>query len=145
MTLDVKRAYDHSRRMELVRVSVGNDGAFGVLIHSNYPFAVTLEPTYTERRHIKIPPGRWKCRKSFFHRGGYRTFEVEVPNHSRILFHRGNVEPDTDGCILVAKSFGWLRGRAAILDSRKGFAEFLGLTKDWPDFDLFVFERRWKG
>jgi len=128
-------------RFELIRVAVLPEGAFGVLKHQGVPFAVTLEHTYSEdsRLSTKIPTGRWHCTPTWFNRGCYKTFELLVPGHSRLLFHRGNLEVDSDGCILVAEQFGLLQGTPGVLSSSNGFAEFMQLAEG-QQFDLEVRE-----
>lgn len=47
-----------------------------------------------------------------------------VPNFSRILWHWGNDDLDTDGCYLVGCVFGKSkRGRDGVLNSRKKYTE----------------------
>lgn len=126
----------------LIRVAILPEGAFGVLKHAGMPFAVTLERTYPfagGRQMTKIPAGRHRCIPTWFNRGAYRTFEIIVEGHSRLLFHRGNLEADADGCVLVAESFGLLASQPGILDSSNGFAEFLRLAGAHA-FDLEVRE-----
>lgn len=126
----------------LIRVAILPEGAFGVLKHAGMPFAVTLEHTYPlagSRLMTKIPPGRHRCIPTWFQRGAYRTFEVIVEGHSRLLFHRGNTGADSDGCILVAESYGLLDAQSGILDSTNGFAEFMRLAGAHA-FDLQVSE-----
>ena len=132
---------------ELHRVAIRHEGAFGVLLHDGLPFAVTLERTYDEldergRSSPKIPLGVYRCRRDFFHRGGYITYEIRVPGHSRLLFHRGNTEKDSEGCVLVAESFGELGREPAILESVMGFAEFMRRASSvGVEWDLAVTER----
>ncbi len=128
----------------LVRVAVLPEGAFGVLKHAGLPFAVTLEHTYPlagNLQIVKVPLGRHRCIPTWFQRGAYRTFEVLVEGHSRLLFHRGNLEADADGCVLVAESFDLLRGQPGILSSSNGFAEFMRRAGSHA-FDLDVVEVR---
>lgn len=129
---------------DLVRVSPKNPaGAFGVLLQGEHPFAVTLERTFDWEgriRLIKIPSGAWQCRRTYFYRGGYDTYEVPVPGHSRLLFHKGNVEDDSEGCILVAQRYGVLDGQPAILASKQGFADFMLRTAGRVEFTLNVRE-----
>jgi hypothetical protein len=121
-------ASERAPNLELVRVRVAPAGAFGVLVAEHHPIAVTLEPTWAlpdapAVQSVKIPVGRYLCRRSWFHRGAYETFEVVVPGHSRLLFHRGNVEEDSEGCILVGRRFNPEAPR--ILESVLGFADFM--------------------
>jgi hypothetical protein len=113
----------------LVRVAVVEAGAFGVLLNAidGIPFAVTLERTYSSERgpYTKIPQGRFDCGLTRYHRGGYETFEIFVEGHSRLLFHCGNVEAHSEGCVLVGESFELINAAAGIAGSRKGFEEFM--------------------
>lgn len=113
----------------LARVAILPAGAFGVLFHELVPFAVTLEHTY-ESLGMKVPEGSYDCERTLFHRGGYPTYEIPVPGHTRILFHRGNVEDDVDGCVAVAKSWGVFGGKPGVASSRQGFSEFMALCED---------------
>jgi len=122
------------KKLDLVRVAVRPEGAFGVLLDNGLPFAVTLEWTGPDLK-TKIPDGTFSCVKTTYYGGGYTTFEVmNVPGHSRILFHKGNYEKDTEGCILVADAFNgsWISG------SRQGFAKLMGRVGDRMTFDLVV-------
>lgn len=136
--------------LELVRVSVREDGAFGVLQalqvpagQPGIPFALTCEHTYplpdTARgQFLKIPAGLHRCSRSYFHRGRHETFEIHVDGHERILFHKGNTEDDVDGCVLVGRRFGLLHGRPAILESLEGFREFMAWAGRRSAFELLV-------
>lgn len=109
---------------ELVRVAVREEGAFGVLKYLGLPFALTLERTLTGGQ-VVIPPGDCECRRTRYHKGGYETFEVPVAGHNRVLFHVGNVEDDSAGCILVGLQFGQVQGRPGVQLSRLGFQQFM--------------------
>lgn len=110
----------------LIRVSHNEDGVFGVLIHRLKPFAVTLEPEDKgNQKNIScIPEGMYYCKPVNSPKFGWTYEVVDVPNRSNILFHKGNREGDTEGCILVGESFGELDGKTAILDSKGGYNEF---------------------
>jgi len=125
---------------ELLRVAHKPQGVAGVLKCHGWPFAVTLEHSY-EGDRPKIPTGLWRCKRTWFNRGSYPTYEVmAVPGHSRLLFHRGNTEEDSDGCILVAESFGLLNGTPGILSSSNGFAEFMQMAAARQEFWMLVRE-----
>ena len=104
-----------------------------------------------QRNISRIPEGRYRCERTWYNRGGYETFEVtNVPGRSHILIHRGNTEEDSEGCILLGKSFGALvvddedTGRPtrklAILRSREAFREFMYAMDGVNAFDLEVID-----
>lgn len=123
---------------ELKRVAVLNDGAFGVLMHNGIPFAVTLERTYEPGNTIKIGSGFHECNRSRYNKGGYDTFEVTVPGHERILFHKGNTELHAEGCILVAESFSTFGDKPGVAMSAEGFTEFMRRANGIDSFTLEV-------
>lgn len=123
---------------ELRRVAVREDGCFSAFLCHGRPFAVTNERTFENLRVVVGMDVVRKCRRTTYHRGGYETFEIEVPGHSRVLFHRGNKEGDSEGCVLVAESFSTIDGQTIIGDSKNGFAEFMELARSLKEFDLYV-------
>jgi len=136
--------------MELKRISQNESHpTFGVLLNRGLPFAVTLErPWRQNRRGIScIPSGTYRCvRCSASPDYGFRdspnfgnTFQVyNVPERSKILFHKGNVNQDTHGCIIVGEQYDYLQGENAVLSSRKGFEEFLKITQHVDEFFLEI-------
>ena len=139
----VKAAGDQQADLELVRVSIQPEGCFGVLLVAGLPLGpVNCERTYPLAesaprgpQFVKIPPGRYRCVRSYFHGGGYDSYEVTgVSGHARLLFHIANEEQDLDGCIGVGQRFS----RFAIRESRLGFAQFMQLMGGRQSFELLV-------
>jgi hypothetical protein len=133
--------------LELVRVSIAPEGAFGVILVDLIPTGVvTLERTYPVAesaprgaQFVKIPPGFYRCVRTAYMRGGYDSYEVTgVAGHSRLLFHAGNDELNSEGCILVGQRFGLLNGQPAVLSSQLGFGEFIRLAAGRAVFGLLV-------
>lgn len=126
-------------KYSLIRVSYTKYGTFGVLLEEDIPFAVTLErPWEDNRRNVScIPLGVYTCKRIISPKFG-DTFEVlNVPGRSHILFHKGNLNEDTHGCILVGEYFDPLYGKPAILASGKAFWEFMERTTKSKD-DLAI-------
>jgi len=128
--------------LTLLRISSSDEGTFGVLRELAIPFAVTLEPPWTnnERRVSCIPPGRYTCQRVQSPKFG-ETFEVTgVPGRSHILFHAGNSHADTEGCILVAEEFGGTTALPVISSSRRGYGEFMQKLSGHDTFTLDILD-----
>ena len=111
----------------LKRISNTVHGTFGVLLDGAIPFAVTLEPPWLDNKPEKscIPIGLYECERVLSPKFG-NTFEIiEVEGRTNILFHKGNVEENTFGCVLLGEMFETLNGKTAILKSGKGYGEFM--------------------
>jgi|WetSurMetagenome_2_1015567.scaffolds.fasta_scaffold19367_8 hypothetical protein len=125
--------------INLVRVSIIDPGAFGVMINAKtgVPFALTIERTF-ENNLLIIPPGLHRCFKSYYHHGNYTVYEIEVSGHSNVYIHKGNIETDFKGCVGVGESFGFLNRKPAILQSGVAFDELMNLLGDVPEFGLNI-------
>lgn len=142
-------------RLTLQRLVVEDFGALGVLKTSTANgeperiLTCTLERTYRtaadagvaqryERpagpQFVKVQHGLWTCQRSWFARGGYRTFEVMAPGHSQIKFHKGAIEEHSEGCILLGMAFT----PSGISLSTDALARFLHYTLGFPSFLLEV-------
>lgn len=129
--------------MKLLRVTPKNPVAvYGVLMQGQIPFAVTIERPWKNNAKGEscIPPGRYTCKRVNSPKFG-NTFEVTgVPGRSAILFHRGNLEDDSHGCILIGESFNPVLGRPGITASKEGFAEFLNILQHVNEFTIDIEE-----
>lgn len=123
-------------RLELKTVAVRDDGCFSVLLWDGRPFAVSVERTFGEEP--VIGNGKYLCKRDFYNKGGYVTYEIQVEGHDRVLFHKGNVEKDSEACVLIAESFGLLGDATAVLDSAHGFTEFMSLANGIDSFGMEV-------
>ena len=126
----------------LKRIARNDYATFGVLIKDNTPFAVTLEKVWRRNQAdiSCIPIGEYTCKRVTSPKFGV-TFEVmDVIGRSHILFHAGNTEKDTAGCILIGEEYGQINKKGVILNSRKGFDEFLNILNDMDEFKLIITE-----
>ena len=118
-------------------------GTSGVLLDTTglVPFCVTLElPWRSNKPNVScIPAQEYTCKKTDSSRFG-ETYEVmDVFQRTHILFHKGNLDDDTKGCILLGESFGVLREEPAVLQSRDAFTEFKDIVlKDNNEFRLEI-------
>ena len=85
-----------------------------------------------------IPAGEYHCERVNSPRFG-NTFQIlEVPDRTHILFHWGNYEKDTLGCILLG--LYPLPERDMIARSRKAFGQFIKHTELISSFNLTIRE-----
>ena len=130
--------------LALDRNEWSKDGIFGRLLDENgQEIAVTCEHAYSDGSDAwasKIPPGLYQCVKGMHRLHGhtldFETFEIiGVHGHSGLLFHCGNTNEDSEGCVLL----GLTRTDKMILSSRMAFDRFMLKQKGVTSFTLVVF------
>jgi len=133
--------------LTLKRTDHREDGIFGVLLDDKgNQIAVTLEHSYDSMNGdgsytSKIPNGTYTCIRGehclHINSPKFSTFEITgVKGHSGILFHKGNVNIDSNGCVLLGKAYG---GEPRMLyNSRITFDKFLLLQDGVNSFILTV-------
>lgn len=136
--------------LTLKRLNFGHDGILSVLSDaSGAPIASTLEHAYpidyTGLTYApKIPPGVYSCSRGAHRLHGmsedFETFEVcGVAGHKGILFHWGNFNRDSEGCILVGTGFSQSdKGEAMVINSRKAFVGLMLYLNGLDHFTLTV-------
>jgi len=143
INLEPEKASPESIKMNLRRTRATLDGIFGELRKEDGSFvAYTLEHSFDEKP--KIAKGIYTCI-----RGPHRlhnmtedfiTFEIEnVPNFqgksvSGCLFHWGNYNKDSDGCVLL----GSTQMPTMIGNSRATWADFMKMLDGVNSFQLTI-------
>lgn len=128
------------KHFRLIRVAYIADGTFGVLLDEGVPFCLTLEREWNDNKRGEscIPAGTYICRRVQSPKFG-DTFEVcDVPGRSHILFHIGNIEDDSHGCILTGEMYEKYKGKIAVLASGRGYKEFKERTHFLMEFELEI-------
>ena len=124
------------------RTHFRNDGTFGVLAIDGLPICLTLERQWLDNRKGEscIPAGCYIAARVQSPKFG-NTFEVlDVTGRSKILFHGGNIDDDSHGCILLGEQFNiWSDGTCSIASSKVAVAEFLQRTTKVNEFELEIF------
>jgi hypothetical protein len=128
----------------LNRTSAGIAGVFGQLLQDDGSWiAYTLEHAYDlgDTFEPKIPDGTFACIRGMHQLQGlselsdpFETFEIEVPGHSGLLFHTGNVNSDSAGCVLVGTELSNYR----LINSAKAFNTFMAGLEGIAIFQLTV-------
>lgn len=112
----------------LQRLVGGDGGVFGVIIKDGRPMFTTLEPPWKNNQQDVscIPPGTYKCKKSFSNKFQRALFElVDVPDREVVKIHVGNSIRDTEGCILLGMSYSL--SDYAIINSKLAFDNFMSI------------------
>lgn len=130
--------------VELIRLEEHTDwGTIGVLKINKKVFCMTLEPADRENATnvSSIPTQQYQCQRYVSNKFG-ETFQVmNVPDRSYILFHKGNIDDHTQGCILLGETVGKLAsGDRAVLNSGRTFAQFLKVMEPHVGFHLTITE-----
>lgn len=129
------------RALYLVRTTYTDIGTFGVLHDfDKTPICLILErPWKNNQRGIScIPCGTYICKRINSPKFG-ETFQVtNVKGRTAILFHVGNLQTDTHGCLVTGDSFNPLYGQSAVLGSRKAFNKFMNILNPDDYFNLEI-------
>ena len=115
------------KQVRITRVATNaTEGTFGVLTVDGMPFCVTLEPYSNDNQSNVscIPAQQYMCKpySSAKYNNVYQV--MNVPGRSSILFHSGNTDNHTEGCIILASYYGKLNGDWAALNSGTTFNKF---------------------
>jgi len=129
--------------MTLKRYAWRPNGVFSnLLLNDDSQFCVTLEHAYLGEDGgvtAKIPSGTYTCKRSMHELHGmtepFETFQImDVPGHDNILFHWGNFNKDSEGCVLLGRK----DMIDMITDSRAMFSSFMKLHEGEDSFALTV-------
>lgn len=114
---------------KVVRLEQTHEGALGAMLLNDHYFCSTIEPDNGDPERFQIPEGIYYCKP--FHGTRFpNTFEIVVPNHTALLFHAGNTEKDTTGCVVVGQYPAKLMGDRAVLNSGVTFEKFMSHLKN---------------
>ena len=127
----------------ITRKKKGADGMFSTMTSVDGSFScVTLEHAYEDGKggfEPKIPPGTYQCQRGMhqlLHMDEpIETFELfGVEGHDRLLFHVGNYDHDSHGCILLGRAIV----NDMITDSRATFQKFMELQEGVDEFPVLI-------
>jgi hypothetical protein len=128
--------------LTLIRRQYREDGIFSQLTGLSSPM-LTLERSYNLKS--KIPIGTYRCVKGMHRlknmKNPFETFQVmNVPKCTGILFHVGNYNRDSEGCILLGENLGISNGALMLTRSRIAFHRFMKELSGVKEFTLHVIE-----
>lgn len=107
--------------LTLTRKSSGPDGTLGELAVNGERLFFTMEPDEDRAQHPAIPVGTYQVVVSYSVRfKRMLPVVLNVPGRLGIRFHPGNLQSETDGCILL----GMAQTKTAVLRSREACEAF---------------------
>lgn len=128
---------------KLVRKEFRADGIFSELYNDKGELiAHTLEHSYDNLP--KIPNGTWTCIRGLHRLHGmtedFITFEITgIAGHSDLLFHWGNFNKDSEGCVLVGQAeAAQADGSHMVTASRPTFQKFMDGLNGNNQFQVIV-------
>lgn len=132
--------------LTLVRQQWRADGIFGTLFYDDGEFlSYTLEHSYSDRSRFaaKIPEGVYTCKRGIHQlangKKSFETFEItSIPGHSGIIFHVGNFNDDSTGCVLLGLDIGTIGEQQVMTNSRGAFAKLMAIQVGVDEFTLTV-------
>ena len=119
----------------------GTIPTFGVLLREDgIPFALALErPWLDNQRSVScIPAGTYRAIRHVSPRFGETFWIQDVPGRSEILFHKGNIDDDSHGCVLVGEQFDPVKGEDGIVASAQGFEQFMAQQAGKDEFTIEI-------
>ena len=135
---------------QLVTDDYRADGIFSTLFNDNASFCRTLEHAYEDAEgnwYPKLKRGAtYKCVRGMhtlehYNQGRpFECFEITgVPGHTGILLHVGNLNRDSDGCVLLGNKVVTLNSQQWMVQrSQDTFSKFMSLLDGIDEFDLEV-------
>lgn len=124
--------------LTLQRTELEPDGIFSELRDERGNLvATTVEHSY--ECTPKLPPGVYVCKRGMHRLEGmtepFETFEITgVVGHTNILFHVGNTQDDSHGCVCLGSE----RIGKMVAQSRVTFVKFMELQAGLDSFSLTV-------
>lgn len=131
----------------LTRLHYLKDGIFSKLVSEDQSLTFyTVEHAYETPEATwrpKIPPGQFRCVRGLHRLEGmtqdFQTFEITgVEGHVNLLFHVGNTNSDSSGCVCVGKDLRLLAPPPMVTQSKESFARFMSTQDEVDEFILTV-------
>ncbi len=128
--------------LKLNRREYRDDGIFSELTNAHGDIlAHTVEHSY--KNLPKLYVGTFKCKRGThqLHTGPkFETFEITgVNGHTNILFHKGNWQSDSEGCVLLGEGIAHSSKGQMVTNSTVTFKHFMSLLDGVDEFTLVVY------
>lgn len=132
------------KKLTLKRDLFRDDGIFSTLLDGDKVIAHTCEHSYDKKP--KLFNGTFTCVRGPHRLHGmtadFSTFEIMgVTGHTGVLWHWGNFNKDSDGCVLLGEDMVIEKspnGVAMVTNSKATFAKFMEMFVGVDQFELEV-------
>lgn len=137
------------RVVTLLRVRENKWGTFGVLIDEEeseqLPICLTLERRWLNNQTnlSSIPLGEYACVRHESPTFG-ETFLIKIESRPNILFHWGNFQENSLGCVILAEKYDKVFNKKSglfewgVAESKDAFNEFMARLNGKDSFKLLV-------
>lgn len=141
MKLSLERLYSCDKGIFSILRNSADALLFYTLEHAYPQKVMNIATIPEETEHLpKLPKGIYTCKRGVHqteHLAPFETFEVaDVPGHTGILFHVGNRNEDSDGCVLLG--MGCNNEERCLTHSRIAFSKFMSTLEGQDTFTLEV-------
>lgn len=129
--------------VEILRREETDRGTIGVLSVNKKVIGFTLEEAdrLNKQNVSSIPAQQYTMKRRWSNRFKLETFEVKnVTGRSAILFHPGNTDADTEGCILPGLEVGSPFSLPRVRQSRGCFERFMKVLEGHDEATLTIVE-----
>lgn len=104
-----------------------------------YEIDLTYSPKFSKTYFSDISSNISLTKNARFNNEHLLITLLNVPNFSRVLWHWGNTDLDSSGCYIVGSSFGVVKCRRGVVESRKKYVEI------YPIIACMIIENKNKG
>lgn len=135
------------KRFTLIRRWFDADRTIGELRFEGAQICFTMEPGASDTDHSRVPAGFYHCvehngtkfRDTWALIGAKVSHQIEqgVPRYA-VLFHGGNLDEETKGCILPGTRIKIMNGEPAMDDSQIALGRLRMRVGDDPGFYLTI-------
>ena len=130
-------------QLRIIRVASNpKEGTFGAFLVDGKPICNSLEPYSRDNaRSVScIPTGQYICERVNSPKYGNVWTITNIQGRSHVLIHWGNIDDNTEGCVITGEKFGMLGNKWAVLESKNAFKEFMRETEVYDTLLLTVVE-----
>ena len=128
-------------KLRLERRIINDKGAFGSIVDEvRDQLAFTLEHAYIcspGEWQPNVPPGTYLCKRGIHQLKQWEAIrdvrrQYGIPGHTGILFHTGNTDQDSEGCILL----GVMAYEDRLFNSKVAFERFMRFLSNVTEFNF---------